>query len=143
MLGVLLGDGRDTRDRRRAERSRIDAPGELLAVPADVYTRPLAVDVCDVSSTGVGIRHHEPLTLGQKYVVKQDLLPARGPRLFTVVRSDSTPDGRYSIGLHASNLLDPRGGAHAPQRSSEKSRAILAVTASLLFLAALAALMLY
>ena len=147
MLGTLLGRSCNTKERRRAERMRIDAPGELLAVPSDVYSRPVPVDVCDVSATGVGVTHDQPLPLGQKYVVKQDQLPAKGPRLFTVVRSDTTPDGRYSIGLHASNLLDPNRGdvknldhQNIPR---ETKRTILAVTASILFLAALAALMLY
>jgi hypothetical protein len=148
MLGILLGRGCcDAKERRRAERARIDAPGELLAVPSDVYSRPMPVDVRDVSATGVGVVHDQPLPLGQKYVVKQDLLPAKGPQIFTVVRSETTPDGRYSVGLHASNLLDPLRGEvknlDHQNIGSETKRTILAVTASILFLAALAALMLY
>ncbi len=128
-------------DRRRAARQRIDGAGELSASSGGSRAAAMPVEVRDISATGVGLVHDVPLAVGQKFVVKQDLLPPHGPRLFTVVRSDATAGGRYSIGLHASNLLDPH--AAVQPRRSDKSRAILTVVASLVLILAVAALMMY
>ena len=61
-----------------------------------------------VSSTGVGVVHSEPLPVGQKYVVKEPTIERTHAALYTVVRADRIGEGRYSIGLHASHLIDNR-----------------------------------
>jgi hypothetical protein len=132
------------KERRRAVRRRIDGAGELRARSAGPRVRVIPVVIRDLSATGVGIVHNGPLTVGEKFVVKQqEALPAEGPQEFTVVRSDSTSEGRYSIGLHASNLLDPRAAMHSRRRDGEKLRALFAVLASIVLILALAALMFY
>jgi hypothetical protein len=143
MLAHLFGGSVvDPRERRQADRQPVNGTGELRACPGDARTPGLAVEMRDFSATGLGIVHDLPLAVGQKFVVKQDQLAADAHRLYTVVRSDSTPDGRYSIGLHATCLLDPNGEMY-PRQARRTLRAALAVTASIAFLLALAALMLY
>lgn len=93
-------------ERRQATRRRVNSQAELLVCPASSRTATIKVNVLDVSETGVGIVHNEPLPLGQKYVVKeQSIIPKKQPCLYTVVRADPMPNGAYSIGLHASHLM--------------------------------------
>ena len=94
------------RDRRCAKREPLDTRGQLIRCPASSRTAPLDVQFSDQSATGVGIVHHEPLPVGQKYVVKEPSISRRKNVLFTVVRADKLDDARFSIGLHASHLLE-------------------------------------
>ena len=104
----------------------------------------MSVVVRDISATGVGIVHDLPLPVGEKYAVKQDALPPDPPGLFTVVRSDAMPDGQYGIGLHASHLLDPRAAAvQSRRRGDHKSHRSFPFLASIVFILAIAALMLF
>ncbi len=97
------------RERRKAERFPMNSKGELFVCPATSRTVPIHVDVKDASTTGVGVISPEPLTMGEKYVVKEQTL-SRGKRvLYTVVRSQTLNDGRFSVGLHASDLIDGAG----------------------------------
>ena len=91
----------DKEERRAAARQSIDAPGELR--PCATYTRVhiLPVHVHDMSSTGVGIVHTEPLPPGTRYVVKQNSFAEDQPRLYTVVRTTCKRDGSFLIGLEA------------------------------------------
>ena len=97
-------------ERRRAPRVRLDSEAELVVCPASSRTAPLKVQVRDVSATGVGILHDEPLPLGQKYVVREPTISRLASILFTVVRTDRVGENRYSIGLHASQLLAAQNG---------------------------------
>jgi hypothetical protein len=130
------------KERRRAVRRRIDAAGELRACSRRSPAAVMSVVVRDVSATGIGIMHDVPLAVGQKFAVKQDAVSADTPGLFTIVRSDAMPDGRYGIGLHATHLLDPRAALQRG-RGANKMRAVLAVVASVVIIVALIALMMY
>ena len=96
---------RKGRDRRRATRVPLDSQAELIRVPSSSRTAPIKVQVKDVSATGVGVMHTEPLPLGGKYVVKEPTISKRKSVLFTVVRADAVGENRYSIGLHDSHLM--------------------------------------
>jgi hypothetical protein len=92
--------------KKGAERRAVNSQAELIVCPASSRTAPIKVNVRDISATGVGLVHHEPLPLGQKYVVKeQSIISREQPCLYTVVRTDAIGDGKYSIGLHATHLM--------------------------------------
>jgi len=77
-----------------------------MSVPSSSRTAPIKVKIRDVSATGVGVLHTEPLPLGQKYVVKESTtISKRKSVLFTVVRADAIGENIYSIGLHDSHLM--------------------------------------
>src|SRR5438034_582322 len=94
-------------NRRAAERKHVDAAGEMR--PCDPFARTTAkpVKIHDVSATGVGIIHNEPLLPGAQYVLKQDSFSANQPRLYTVVRSKCKKDGSFVVGLHANQVPPP------------------------------------
>ena len=93
-------------DRRLSPRREVNKTAELIVCPASSRTAPIKVNVRDISSTGVGLIHNEPLPLGQKYVVREpSIIPRSQPCLYTVVRADQVGDGKFSIGLHASHLM--------------------------------------
>ena len=105
MLGLLTGRKLTGRERRKAPRKPLGTVGQLVVCPASSRTAPLEVHVNDYSVTGIGIIHNEPLPLGQKYVIKEQNVARQGSVLFTVVRCDRIDENRFSIGLHASSLL--------------------------------------
>jgi len=106
LAGFLPGRKLKGRERRRAARTPLGTIGQLVLCPSSSRTAPLKVQVTDCSATGVGIVHDEPLPQGQKYVVKEGSISKRKSVLFTVVRCDQIEPGRFSIGLHASHLLE-------------------------------------
>lgn len=142
MFNLFVSETSKTANRRQSERKTVDAAGELIACPATSKTAPVPVHVRDVSATGVGIVVDNPLPVGQKFVVKQDSFPTHQPRLYTVVRADQTETGQYNVGLHASQLLDPRPSAESCcKRSSGNGGTIAMSIAFTLILVATAAAM--
>jgi PilZ domain-containing protein len=106
------------RNRRAAERKSLEAAGELRSCDPYARTQSRPIQIQDVSATGVGIVHDEPLLPGSQYVVKQDSFSANQPRLYTVVRSKCKKDGSFAVGLHASQVDAPA----APKAKKPKSR---------------------
>ena len=92
-------------ERRLATRFPLNSSAELIRVPSSSRTAPIKVKVKDVSATGVGVVHSEPLPLGEKYVVKEPTISRRKSVLFTVVRADQIDENNYSIGLHDTHLM--------------------------------------
>lgn len=92
-------------ERRRATRFPVNSQAELIRVPSSSRAAPIKVKVKDISATGVGITHTEPLPIGEKYVVKEPTISRRERVLFTVVRADHIGDNNYSIGLHDTHLM--------------------------------------
>ena len=118
-------------DRRRSPRRDVNRTAELIVCPASSRTAPIKVNVRDISATGVGLIHNEPLPLGQKYVVREpSIIPRSQPCLYTVVRADAVGEGKFSIGLHASHLIGLEVG-------EKTGRAKTAAMARLLILAIL------
>ena len=118
-------------ERRRSPRREVNKTAELIVCPASSRTAPIKVNIRDISATGVGLMHHEPLPLGQKYVVREPSIIARSqPCLYTVVRADRMGEGKFSIGLHASHLIGLEVG-------EKTGRAKTAAMARLLILAIL------
>ena len=118
-------------DRRRSPRREVNKTAELIVCPASSRTAPIKVNIRDISATGVGLMHHEPLPLGQKYVVREpSVIPRSQPCLYTVVRADPVGEGKFSIGLHASHLIGLEVG-------EKTGRAKTAAMARLLILAIL------
>jgi hypothetical protein len=116
-------------ERRRATRFPLNSSAELIRVPSSSRTAPIKVKVKDVSATGVGITHTDPLPIGEKYVVKEPTISRRKSVLFTVVRADQIGENNYSIGLHDSHLMDK------DYKVSSKKHARAAAMAKLLILA--------
>ena len=119
-------------ERRRARRVPLDSNAELYICPSSTRTAPLKVKMRDVSATGVGVVHTEPLPVGQKYVVKEPTISRTHPALFTVVRAERIADNCYSMGLHASHLLDNRfvhseSGVGVAQTSAMAKLLVLAI----------------
>ena len=96
---------RRTFENRRAPRFTRKSRAQLLLYPSGRHPHPIDVAVVDYSVTGIGIIHHEGLLVGQKFVVREPHVTHGNTCLFTVVRSDRRPDGKYSIGLHVGNTL--------------------------------------
>jgi hypothetical protein len=118
-------------DRRRSPRRDVNRTAELIVCPASSRTAAIKVNVRDISATGVGLIHNEPLPLGQKYVVREpSIIPRSQPCLYTVVRADAVGEGKFSIGLHASHLIGLEVG-------EKTGRAKTAAMARLLILAIL------
>jgi hypothetical protein len=134
---------RGKKDRRRAARMPVEAQGHILPCPASSRTTPTPVLVRDVSATGVGITHDTPLPVGAKFVVKQESFPPDQPRLYTVVRAASMPDGNFSIGLFAGQLGG--GGARAAAHHTTRGHrhGVFAMVACVVIVVAAAALFLY
>src|SRR2546430_15593450 len=131
---------RGKKDRRRARRMPVEAQGHILPCPASSRSTPMPVRVRDVSATGVGITHDTPLPIGAQFVVKQESFPTDQPRLYTVVRAASMPDGNFSIGLHAGQL----GGVRAAhQAASGHGHGVFAMMACVVIVVAAAAVFLY
>src|SRR5436309_10246336 len=86
------------RNRRAAERKSVEAAGELRSCDPYARTQSRPIQIQDVSATGVGIVHDEPLLPGAQYVVKQDSFSSNQPRLYTVVRSKCKKDGSFAVG---------------------------------------------
>ncbi|MEA2707696.1 MAG: hypothetical protein QOF78_297 [Phycisphaerales bacterium] len=99
------GSPKKGKDRRLAQRFPLDSQAELVRCPSSSRTAPIKVKVKDISATGVGVLHTEPLPLGEKYVVKEPTISRRKSVLFTVVRSDQIGEANYSIGLHDAHLM--------------------------------------
>jgi hypothetical protein len=107
---AMLTRPKTGRERRRAERKPMQSHAELYRCPSSSRATPLKVAVKDVSATGVGVVHDEPLPVGQKYVVKEPLISQQKSVLYTVVRAERMGADKYSIGLHASHLIDEGNG---------------------------------
>jgi hypothetical protein len=113
------------RDRRRAKRVPLDSHAELIRVPSSSRTAPIKVKVKDVSATGVGVMHSEPLPLGEKYVVKEPTISKRKSVLFTVVRADAVGENSYSIGLHDSHLMGKDYKVHKPSHIGAMAKLLI------------------
>jgi hypothetical protein len=95
-------------DRRAAPRFPYDSVAQLVLCPPSRRRKRTNVTIKDYSTTGIGITHHQPLPLGQTYIVIAPYITRGGSTLYTVVRCDQKPDGSYSIGLHISHAFrDP------------------------------------
>jgi hypothetical protein len=128
------------RDRRVAPRTLVDARGELYLCPGSSRTAPLNVVIRDVSATGVGVVHSDPLPMGQKYVVKEPTISRGKHVLYTVVRSEPLVAGGYAIGLHASHLMDNNGGfLHSANGSLPRTSGMAKLLTLALLLGCLAA----
>ena len=109
----------------------------------------MAIQVCDVSASGVGIIHSEPLPPGTQYVVKQASFAPEQPRLYTVARSRVNRDGSFAIGLQASESgpsPDAPPPAPKPERDPfepEKNFGAIGMIIAVLLVMAAAAYVLY
>ena len=108
------------RERRRAERMLLGTVGHMVTCPASSRTAPLTVTIADCSATGVGVIHTEPLPVGAKFVIKEPTISRRQSVLFTVVRADRIDAERFSIGLHASHLMENQHPQQQQRRGDQK-----------------------
>jgi len=96
-------------DRRKAIRVPHCAPFVLRPLSANstaggaaAACQPVTVVLQDLSATGLGIIHSDPLTLGDRYEVpleRQAAGAAAQSLVCTVVRCERLDDGLYSIGF--------------------------------------------
>jgi hypothetical protein len=94
-------------ERRRAVRVKHQVDAEIVPWKRNRPGVPFTVTIEDFSPTGVGIIHTEALPLGGEFVVKVPR-PENDPLavLLTVVRTKALEDGKFTVGLEISNVLD-------------------------------------
>src|SRR2546421_7169140 len=108
-------------ERRRAERIVHVSQARLLLCPAPRHPAPIDVTVQDYSETGIGVKHSNPLPIGQTYVVEQPEITSGGSQLYTVVRAEPEPPN-WRIGLAKANTLDDPIEHHVTHVESEQRR---------------------
>ena len=140
--GLFSGKKLSGRERRLSPRMPLRTTGQLVICPASPRTAPITVHVSDCSATGVGVIHTDPLPLGQKFVVKEQTISRQKSVLFTVVRSDRIDENRFSIGLHASHLLE-NAFEHSQRRAPQQNVATAALILLTLGAGAAALIFLY
>ncbi|HEX8522248.1 MAG TPA: PilZ domain-containing protein [Tepidisphaeraceae bacterium] len=99
MRNDVKGSESSVADRRTAPRFPHQSTAQLVLCPASRRKGRVNVRVEDYSVHGIGATHDEPLPLGQKYIVIEPYVTRGGSTIYTVVRCNEMPDGRYSIGL--------------------------------------------
>jgi hypothetical protein len=115
-------------ERRRAERTRRKFVTQMTPWAPGVPSVPFDVVIEDLSESGVGLVHDQPLSIGVPHL----LTVPRGDdnrsiiREYVVVRCGQRNDGKYSIGLEVSVA---RGSAPPP------AKRVMSKNVKLLFLA--------
>jgi hypothetical protein len=116
---------------RRAARVKRKSRAQLLLYPSGRHPHPIDVTIVDYSATGIGVVHTVGLLVGQKFIVREPHVTRDNTCLYTVVRSEPMPDGRFSIGMHIGNSL---ADEHDPLLTIEPAPGV-SLGSKLLFLA--------
>ena len=116
-------------ERRRASRIRRKVATQMVPWKLGVPATPFGVVIEDISETGVGIVHGEPLPVGMTY---QLTVPRARMNPIVVhcetVRCERREDGLYKVGLKAGSKIE-----HIEQ--AKKSLMLTSKRTRLLFLA--------
>jgi HD-like signal output (HDOD) protein len=117
-------------NRRRAARIRRDGHIRIIPCANGVLSPPIPVRLKDLSSTGIGVLHTQPLPLGTQFVVQ---LPQPGGQtkhlLYRVVRCE-TAAGIANIGAELASVLKPEA-VNAALPAAEPTGADLAASGRL------------
>src|SRR3989442_12588299 len=103
-MGIVFGwaggvVGGHPADRRRAVRIPQCAPFCLRPLLADGIGPPITVVLQDLSATGMGVIHSEPLRPGDHYQVPLERPGAALALVCTVARCERLDDGLFTIGF--------------------------------------------
>jgi hypothetical protein len=119
----------DGAERRRATRVKRKFVTQMTPWAAGRSSIPFDVIIDDLSDTGVGLIHHEPLEMGLRHLLT---VPRPGGSSVTleylVCRCDRRSDGNYAIGLSAARELpfsltsDPFPGAPRKRVTSRTTK---------------------
>jgi len=114
-------------DRRRATRVKKKFVTQMTPWAPGRPSIPFEVIIDDVSNTGVGLIHHEPLEMGLRHLLTVPRVDEKPVMLeYIVCRCDRRPDGRYSIGLTAADdVYVPLTDAAGPKRLTTRTTKIL------------------
>jgi hypothetical protein len=73
---------------------------------------PFDVIIDDISETGIGLIHHQPIELGLRHLLTVPRAQGKPvTREYVIARCDRRPDGHYAIGLQVENDLPTPPGA--------------------------------
>jgi hypothetical protein len=107
MIGAIEDANSDASERRRADRIRRKVATQM--VPWSIGTSPVPFQVVieDISETGIGVIHTEPIETGKRYLVTV-------PRAYvdpiiiecTAVRCEQRGQRLYKIGLAATTKIE-------------------------------------
>ncbi len=104
---AAIDDATQSNERRRANRIRRRVATQMSPWMLGVPAVPFGVVIEDISETGVGIVHSEPLELDRKYLLT---VPRKfhGPIIIecTAVRCEPQGHGLWKIGLEASDKIE-------------------------------------
>ena len=88
-------------DRRRSARLKQKFVTQMTPWSAGHASIPFDVIIEDISETGVGLVHDQPIKVGLRHLLNVPRGENQRPviREYIVVRCDSRPEGGYAIGL--------------------------------------------
>ena len=114
-------------DRRRATRVKKKFVTQMTPWAPGRPSIPFEVIIDDVSNTGVGLIHHQPLEMGLRHLLTVPRADEKPVMLeYIVCRCDRRSDGRYSIGLEtAGDFRTPLVVEPPPQRITTRTTKIL------------------
>lgn len=87
-------------DRRRAIRVPHRAAFQVRPLLSDGVGEPITVILQDLSATGMGVIHSQPLRCGEQFQVPLNREGAGMSLVCTVVRCEQLDDELYNIGFH-------------------------------------------
>jgi hypothetical protein len=116
-------------DRRQATRQKRKFVTQMTPWAPGHASVPFEVVLEDISETGVGIIHGQPLEIGLRHLLTVPREGADKPimREYTVARCDRRTDGTYAIGLEVAIDVTRHapGGAPAKRVTSSRVRMLL------------------
>src|SRR5215510_6561452 len=112
-------------DRRRTNRANQKFVTQMTPWAAGHASVPFEVVIADLSDTGCGIIHDQPLDCGLRHLLTIPRYKDKPITLeYIVIRCDRRTDGSYSIGLEKANANHPV--APKPRRVvSERTKLLL------------------
>jgi HD-like signal output (HDOD) protein len=119
-------DDKGLRDKRRA--ARIQRDGKVLVIPCarGVLSKPIGVKLRDVSASGIGLTHEEPLELGTQFVIQLPQSDGTIKSLLYAVKRCDQSGPLFSIGAELMSVLRPQLAGEAgatPQQELASSAA--------------------
>lgn len=120
-LAEVITALRQSTDRRRSE--RIDGPDtfgscgiRVIPFAGQVTSRPLKVQVHDISVVGICVRHDEPMALGQKFAAELPTTRGKTMKVLCTVRNCRPSAEGFLIGAeYGAPWLDALRGVLAPK----------------------------
>jgi hypothetical protein len=127
LMDAIEDASSDERERRRSLRIRRKVSTQMTPWTVGVAAVPFGVIIEDISESGVGIVHSEPIEAGKKFLLT---VPRKfhGPLVIecVAVRCESRGHGLFNIGMVASQKIEHVEQTHAEMRlTSTRTRLLL------------------